>query len=102
MGNKEGLINKKSERMIKVTFNNYEVREFREGTTLKEISEFVKDNYSYDILVAKVDNDICDYVIHVPSQITPRIQEAHIFIGHTIAEYVAHELFGNTESDSEI
>lgn len=38
--------------------------------------------------------DICDYVIKVPSQITPRIQEAHIFIGHTIAEYVEYKLFG--------
>ena len=60
MNNKEGLINKKSERMVKVIFNNYEVREFKEGTSLKEISEFVKDNFLYDILVAKVDNDICD------------------------------------------
>lgn len=38
--------------------------------------------------------DICDYIIKVPSKITPRIQEAHIFIGHTIAEYVEHRLFG--------
>lgn len=38
--------------------------------------------------------DICDYVVKVPSKITPRIQEAHIFIGHTIAEYVEHKLFG--------
>lgn len=38
--------------------------------------------------------DICDYMIKVPSQITPRIQEAHIFIGHTIAEYVEYKLFG--------
>lgn len=38
--------------------------------------------------------DICDYMVKVPSQITPRIQEAHIFIGHTIAEYVEYKLFG--------
>lgn len=37
--------------------------------------------------------DICDYIIRVPSKITPRIQEAHIFIGHTIAEYVEYKLF---------
>lgn len=37
--------------------------------------------------------DICDYVIQVPSKITPRIQEAHIFIGHTLAEYVEHQMF---------
>lgn len=38
--------------------------------------------------------DFCDYVIKVPSKITPRIQEAHIFIGHTMAEYVEYQLFG--------
>lgn len=32
--------------------------------------------------------DICDYIIKVPSKVTPRTQEAHIFIGHLIAEYV--------------
>lgn len=35
-----------------------------------------------------------DYIIRVPSKITPRIQEAHIFIGHVIAEYVEYRLFG--------
>ncbi|MCM1231537.1 MAG: SIS domain-containing protein [Butyrivibrio sp.] len=38
-------------------------------------------------------NELCDYVVKVPSRITPRIQEAHIFIGHTIAEYVEHKMF---------
>ncbi len=36
---------------------------------------------------------VADYVIQVPSQITPRIQEAHIFIGHVLAEYVEHRMF---------
>lgn len=39
-------------------------------------------------------DDVADYIIKVPSLITPRIQEAHIFIGHVIAEYVEHRLFG--------
>lgn len=43
--------------------------------------------------------DICDRVIKVPSKITPRIQEAHIFIGHTIAEYVEYRMFGAEEND---
>lgn len=34
-----------------------------------------------------------DYLVKVPSLITPRIQEAHIFIGHVIAEYVEHKMF---------
>lgn len=37
---------------------------------------------------------LCKYVVKAPSKITPRVQEAHIFIGHTIAEYVEYEMFG--------
>lgn len=36
-----------------------------------------------------------DYIIKVPSMITPRIQEAHIFIGHVLAEYVEYKMFGH-------
>lgn len=39
-------------------------------------------------------DNVADYIIKVPSLITPRIQEAHIFIGHVIAEYVEHRMFG--------
>lgn len=38
--------------------------------------------------------DICDYCIRVPSSETPRIQEAHILIGHIICSVVEKELFG--------
>lgn len=38
-------------------------------------------------------DEICDYTVKVPSKITSRIQEAHIFIGHLIAEYVEYELY---------
>ena len=44
--------------------------------------------------------DFCDYIIKAPSKITPRIQEAHIFIGHTMAEYVEHKLFGEGERNT--
>ncbi len=37
--------------------------------------------------------DICKYLINVPSTDTPRIQEAHITIGHIICEIVERELF---------
>ena len=37
--------------------------------------------------------DICKYLINVPSKDTPRIQEAHITIGHIICEIVERELF---------
>ncbi len=43
-------------------------------------------------------NGLCDYVFSVPSAITPRIQEAHIFLGHLLAEYVEHKLYGDRDS----
>ena len=37
--------------------------------------------------------EFVDYMVKVPSTITPRIQEAHIFLGHVLAEYVEHRMF---------
>ena len=37
--------------------------------------------------------DICTYLINVPSNDTPRIQESHITIGHIICEIVEASLF---------
>ena len=37
---------------------------------------------------------LCDYLIQIPSTDTPRIQEAHILIGHIICEFVEAKLFG--------
>jgi D-sedoheptulose 7-phosphate isomerase len=37
--------------------------------------------------------DIADICINVPSSDTPRIQEAHIMIGHIICEIIESELF---------
>jgi len=41
--------------------------------------------------------DAADLVLSVPSDITPRIQEAHITIGHIICELVERELADTTE-----
>ena len=40
-------------------------------------------------------SDICDLTINVPSQSTPRIQEAHILIGHIICENVESIIFSD-------
>lgn len=45
--------------------------------------------------------DAADFIIKVPAVITPRIQEAHIFIGHVIAEYVEHRMFGKGKCEGE-
>ena len=39
---------------------------------------------------------LCDYLVQIPSSITPRIQEAHILVGHIICELVEQELFGKS------
>ncbi len=36
---------------------------------------------------------LCDFLINIPSQDTPRIQESHITIGHIICELVESTLF---------
>ncbi|MBQ9072748.1 MAG: nucleoside kinase [Bacilli bacterium] len=45
---------------IKVTFRGSEVFEFDEGTTYKDIADNFKSYFNYDILAAKVDNNIVD------------------------------------------
>lgn len=37
--------------------------------------------------------DLCDHLLNVPSNDTPRIQESHITIGHIICQLVEEELF---------
>ncbi len=38
-------------------------------------------------------NSLCDLILRVPSEITPRIQESHILLGHIICEQVEKTLF---------
>ena len=37
---------------------------------------------------------LSDFLINVPSTMTPRIQEAHILVGHIICELVEENIFG--------
>ena len=37
--------------------------------------------------------DLCDFILKVPSQITPRIQEVHILLGHILCELIEEKLF---------
>jgi len=39
-------------------------------------------------------NERCDYVVHVPSKETPKIQECHIMFGHIICAVVEDTIFG--------
>jgi D-sedoheptulose 7-phosphate isomerase len=40
---------------------------------------------------------LCDYLLNVPSQDTPRIQEGHITLGHTLCELVEAGIFPNQD-----
>lgn len=42
--------------------------------------------------------ELADLLIAVPSDQTPRIQEAHITVGHVLCEIVEASLFGSTSS----
>lgn len=37
---------------------------------------------------------MCDYLLEVPSPLTPRIQEGHLVLGHLLCELIEHEIFG--------
>ena len=39
--------------------------------------------------------ELSDFLLNVPSTDTPRIQESHIMLGHTICEIVEEQLFGD-------
>ena len=42
--------------------------------------------------------DLCELCIRVPSEVTARIQEAHILIGHIVCEEI-DEAYGNGNED---
>ncbi len=39
-------------------------------------------------------NEICDFVLAVPSTSTPRIQEGHALLGHTLCGLIENAIFG--------
>lgn len=58
------------------------------GKRIGMITVMLKGNKDNDGL-----NNYCDYILSIPDGVTARIQEAHIFVGHCIAEIVEEELF---------
>ena len=44
---------------------------------------------------------LCDYVVHVDSSSTPRVQEVHIVVGHIVCELVERILCGSGGSRDE-
>lgn len=44
--------------------------------------------------------ELADFIIHVPSNTTARIQETHIIAGHIICSIVEEHLFGNVDKSN--
>ena len=57
-------MNENKNKNIKITYQDKTI-EVKEGTPLYEVSKMFQDNYKYDILAAKVDNDICDLNLEI-------------------------------------
>ena len=63
---------------------------------IKALEEAKKKNIITIGLTGKVKGNMipyCDYLINIPSDDTPRIQECHLMLGHAICEMVEKELF---------
>lgn len=68
---------------IKITFR-LETKEYLEGTTFKQISDDFKHYFNYDILVAKVDNDIVDLSETLKKKCTVEFYDRSSSIGNAI------------------
>ena len=63
---------------------------------IKALEEAKKKNIITIGLTGKANGNMkpyCDYLINIPSDDTPRIQECHLMLGHAICELVEKELF---------
>ena len=63
---------------------------------INALEEAKKKNIITIGLTGKVNGNMkpyCDYLINIPSDDTPRIQECHLMLGHAICELVEKELF---------
>jgi D-sedoheptulose 7-phosphate isomerase len=43
-------------------------------------------------------HELCEYLLRVPSDSTPRIQEGHIAMGHAICQLIEAQLFPRTQT----
>ena len=72
-----------SEKTVKITYNKLEVQEFPMGTTLKQISKSFQPYFDYEILVAKVDNDITELSDIVTKKCNINFYDRSSYIGYS-------------------
>ena len=69
---------------ITVTFNKESEKKVLVGTTLKEFSENYKDKFKYDILIAKVNNDIVELEDTLTKSCNVEFYDRSSTLGHSI------------------
>lgn len=70
----------------------------------KNVLRAIEDAKKLDMIVVGMTGesggkmrDWCDYLLNIPSQDTPRIQEAHMLLGHLLCELIEKQVFGVME-----
>lgn len=72
------------EMVIKVNFRNLETKEYPKGITLYEIGQDFQKYYNYPILVAKVDNEICDLSKTIDKKCTVDFYDRSSYVGNGV------------------
>ena len=70
-------------KLIQITYKDQKM-DIMEGTTLLELSKRFKKDYTYDILVAKVDNDICDLDTSINKSCTVEFFDRTSSVGNSV------------------
>jgi len=74
------------EKVIKVNYQNKEIKEFINETTLLEISESFKKYYNYPILIANVNNDLVELSEKVTGKCKVDFYDRSSIVGRTVYE----------------
>lgn len=88
---------------VKVSFRDIETKEYPKGTTLYEIAKDFQNHYNYPILVAKVDNEICDLSKELERKCTIDFYDRSSIFGNSVygcsVQFLmllaVHQLFGD-------
>ncbi len=88
---------------IKVSFRDIETKEYPKGTTLYEVAKDFQNHYNYPILIAKVDNEICDLSKNLDRKSVVDFYDRSSIVGNSVygcsVQFLmllaVHKLFGD-------
>ena len=80
------------EKMIKVEFNDGVIKEYKENTTLYEISDSFKHQFAYPILLAKVDNELEELSFNIVHKCKVEFYDRSSLAGYAVYSRGVHFL----------